>query len=220
VLLKDPPVVFAGNLQGRHARETGPRGCLVVSVDAAGRPELDFRPLDVVRWETAGLDAAGIGNGYDLIERFRAILSTYLEINKGVLTVLRVTVAGRTAVHAEIMSDPERWVNEVRAAALDEAEERVWVEAVKLRTQPPADDGPKPEGAVGELLALMDELNGDAAALGGLSSEFADLAKKLPIEFREASESFRPGDPEWLRQVLAEAAPLLVRRLLQGKSGA
>ena len=63
VLLEDPPVVFAGNTQGRHARETGPKGCVLVSVDDAGRPNLDFRPLDVVRWEAAAVDAAGAENG-------------------------------------------------------------------------------------------------------------------------------------------------------------
>lgn len=219
VLLQDPPVVFAGNLQGRHARETGPRGCFVVSVDDAGRPALDFKPLDVVRWEAAVLDAAGIETGYDLIERFRAILANYLEINKGVLTVLRVTVEGRTASHEEIVSDPERWVNEIRAAALDETGERAWVEKVRIRTRPPADDTKKPDGAVGELLALLDEMAADPAALGSLSSELADLAKKLPVEFREASEGFRPDDPGWLRELLAEAGPLLVRRLLQGRGG-
>jgi DNA repair protein SbcD/Mre11 len=32
----DPPVVFPGNLQGRHARETGPKGATLVTVDNHG----------------------------------------------------------------------------------------------------------------------------------------------------------------------------------------
>jgi DNA repair protein SbcD/Mre11 len=218
VLLEDPPVVFAGNTQGRHARETGPKGCLLVSVDAAGRPALDFKPLDVVRWEAANVDAAGIGNAYDLVDRFRAAIPIYRGFNTDELTVLRVTVEGRTAAHDDIMSDPERWVNEIRAAAVDEAGERVWVEKVRLRTQPPPTEGKRPEGAVGELLALVEELAADPAALGGLSAELADLEKKLPREFKEASEGFRPDDPGWLRELLAAAGPLLVRRLRQGRA--
>jgi DNA repair exonuclease SbcCD nuclease subunit len=217
VLLADPPVVFAGNTQGRHARETGPKGCILVSVDGAGRAELDFRPLDVVRWEAAAVDAAGAENGYDLLERFRETLAKRLELNPDVLTVLRVTVEGRTAAHDEIMSDPERWVNEIRAAALDEAGERCWVEKVKLRTQPPPAGGKKPEGALGELLALVEELAADPEALGSLSSELAELDKKLPREFKETSEGWRPEDPGRLRELLAEAKPMLVRRLLKGR---
>jgi len=218
VLLEDPPVVFAGNTQGRHARETGAKGCLLVSVDGAGRPTLDFKPLEVVRWEAEVIDAVNAASGYDVVERFRAILSQHLQKNPDVITVLRVTVEGETAAHDEIMSDPERWTNEIRAAAVDEAGERAWVEKVRLRTQlPPAAGGRKPEGAVGELLALVEELAGDPEALSSLSSELADLEKKLPREFKEAAEGWRPDDPGWVKGLLAEAKPMLIRRLLQGR---
>jgi len=158
----------------------------MVSVDDAGRPNLDFRPLDVVRWEAAAVDAAGADNGHDLLDRFRETLSKYLELNPDVLTVLRVTLEGETAAHDEIMSDPERWTNEIRAAVVDEAGERAWVEKVKLRTEPPPARDRKPDGAVGELLALVDELVADPEALGSLSSELADLEKKLPRSSRRS----------------------------------
>jgi DNA repair exonuclease SbcCD nuclease subunit len=217
VLLEEPPVVFAGNTQGRHARETGAKGCLLVSVDGAGRPALDFKPLDVVRWEAAAIDAAPAVSGHDVVDRFRATLARHLERNPDVLTVLRVTVEGETAAHDDIMADPERWANEIRAAAVDEAGERAWVEKVRLRTQPLTAAGRTPDSAVGELLALVEELAADPEAVSSLSSELADLEKKLPREFKEAAEGFRPDDPGWLKSLLAEAKPMLVRRLLQGR---
>jgi DNA repair exonuclease SbcCD nuclease subunit len=219
VLSADPPVVFSGNTQGRHARETGPKGCLLVSVDGAGRPALGFKPLDVVRWEAAVINAAHAAGGQEVVDRFRATLSRQLERNLEVLTVLRVTVEGETAAHDEIMCDPERWANEIRAAAVDEAGERAWVEKIRLRTQPPPAGGRKPEGAVAELLALVEELAADPQALSSLSSELADLEKKLPREFKQAAEGWRPDEPGWLKGLLAEAKPLLVRRLLQGRGG-
>ncbi|MBW2597058.1 MAG: DNA repair exonuclease, partial [Deltaproteobacteria bacterium] len=33
VLMDDPLIVFPGNIQGRHVQETGPKGCVLVSVD-------------------------------------------------------------------------------------------------------------------------------------------------------------------------------------------
>lgn len=33
VISRDPWIVFAGNCQGRHAKETGPRGCRLVTVN-------------------------------------------------------------------------------------------------------------------------------------------------------------------------------------------
>src|SRR5690606_30287584 len=57
-LNESPPIWFSGNLQGRHPRETGAKGCLLVTVDDTGKAEVAFRPLDVFRWETLALDAA------------------------------------------------------------------------------------------------------------------------------------------------------------------
>ena len=36
VLQQSPWVVFSGNLQGRHIRETGPRGAVLVTADETG----------------------------------------------------------------------------------------------------------------------------------------------------------------------------------------
>jgi DNA repair exonuclease SbcCD nuclease subunit len=216
VLHDVPAVVFSGNTQGRHARETGPKGCLLVTVDDAGRPVLDFKPLDVVRWETVAVDASQTESDYDLLDRFRESLLLKLEGNPDVLTVLRVSLEGEAAVHDTILSDPEHWMQEIRAAAMDEAGERVWIEKVVFRTRPPAEGG-KPEGALGELLALIDELAADPAALNRFSAELADLDKKLPREFKEASETWRPDDPNRIKELLADARPLLMRRLLHGR---
>ncbi|MFO0891702.1 MAG: DNA repair exonuclease [Isosphaeraceae bacterium] len=67
----DPIVAFPGNLQGRNIRETGPKGCLLVTVDDAGRATAETRWLDVLRWEVCKVDAAGAADGEDLLCRFR-----------------------------------------------------------------------------------------------------------------------------------------------------
>jgi hypothetical protein len=50
-------VEFPGNTQGRHIRETGAKGCLLVSVDAHRRTQPEFRALDVFRWAHTAVDA-------------------------------------------------------------------------------------------------------------------------------------------------------------------
>ena len=57
----DPPVRYAGNVQGRQFGEEGAKGALVVTLDRGAAPEIDFEALAPVRWETLepeGLDAA------------------------------------------------------------------------------------------------------------------------------------------------------------------
>src|SRR5262249_12818767 len=50
--------VYSGNRQGRHARETGPKGCVVVDVEE-GRLRHEFVPVDSVRWHEVRVDASG-----------------------------------------------------------------------------------------------------------------------------------------------------------------
>src|SRR5207244_4857946 len=51
VLATEPAmVVYPGNTQGRHPRESGPRGCYQVDVDVHGRAHLEFVDTSVVRW--------------------------------------------------------------------------------------------------------------------------------------------------------------------------
>ena len=60
-LSADPPVHYAGNLQGRSPRETGPKGGLLVDLHDAEHPVVQFREFTPVRWErltVAGLEEA------------------------------------------------------------------------------------------------------------------------------------------------------------------
>jgi DNA repair protein SbcD/Mre11 len=218
VLSADPLVVFPGNTQGRHARETGPKGCILVGVDDSGRAAIEFRPLDVVRWEAVDVDAAGSDGAYDLVDRFRRGLPELLAANPDGLTVVRVRLAGATPAHDELLSDPERWENEIRSAAAEEGAGRLWVEKVRLGTQPQhATVDPPPDGALGELMSLIDEIGADPDALLALRSELADLEKKLPREFREGAEGWSAERPGWLAGLLAESRSMLVRRLTKAR---
>ena len=59
VLHDDPLIVFPGNIQGRHMRETGGRGCMLVTVDRGRVVAAEHRALDVMRWETCRVRAEG-----------------------------------------------------------------------------------------------------------------------------------------------------------------
>jgi len=54
----DLPVWYSGNLQGRNARERGPKGGLVVEAEAGGAATPGFVPFAPVRWEA--IDIEGI----------------------------------------------------------------------------------------------------------------------------------------------------------------
>lgn len=45
-----PLVVYSGNPQGLHPKESGAKGCFFVNVDESGAPTLEFIEVDSIRW--------------------------------------------------------------------------------------------------------------------------------------------------------------------------
>jgi len=217
VLLEDPFVLFSGNTQGRHIRETGPKGCVLVTVNHSGRPEVEFKPIDVVRWEILVVDADEFESGYDIVDNFTHKLEQLLDENQGMPTAIRIIIEGETPAHDDILSDVERWTNEFRAAALEIGAGKVWVEKAKFNiTEPTSDIFPEQaSGAISELLNLFDELSNDADARRALASELAEIEKKLPIEIKSGSDEIQFDDTDWIGDLLKQAKPMLIKRLLK-----
>jgi DNA repair exonuclease SbcCD nuclease subunit len=217
ILSTEPPIVFPGCIQGRHIRETGPKGCVLVSVDDGGIPVLEFVPLDVIRWTITQVDSSGAESAYDVVDLFRRQLERSMNENGGLPLVVRVVIEGQTSAHTELLSDIDHWCSEIRSAAIDTGGGRVWVEKSKFLTVPPPaeKDLQKKEDAVGELLALFDETAADPEALNALFQEVEDIEKKIPKELLETSESLRFKDPAWIGEVLEQVRPMLLQRLMR-----
>src|SRR4029077_10664531 len=66
-----PQIAYPGNIQGRHIRETGAKGCLLVTIDNSSNVSTEFQSLDVFRWEQCLVDATDAADGDDLLLRFQ-----------------------------------------------------------------------------------------------------------------------------------------------------
>ena len=216
-LCDDPPVVFPGNLQGRHIRETGPKGCMLVTVDDRGQVRLEPRSLDVLRWEVCRLDASGAETPDELLDRLRSRLAELAARSDGRTLAVRVEIVGPCRCHRQIAAEPRRWTGEVRAAALDVGRGNLWIEKVKLRTSLPIDldRARATEGPIGELLELTAELKANPEGLPGLLvDDLQKLKKRLPAELTEGPDAVDFDHPDVLREMLEEVEQMLVRQLL------
>lgn len=216
ILKKDPIIVFPGNIQGRHIRETGAKGCLLVTVDDNGKTETEFVALDVIRWFQLPVDASGTKTCYAVIDRFKTVLSDLINENPGLPLVVRVLITGNTTAHNDLVSGMERWKNEIRATATDISHENVWVEKIKIHTTIPASETQleTADGPISELADYIDELRADPENLRSLiSEELSALEVKLPLELKEGDDPLLLSDPEWLSDLLEQVKPLLMERL-------
>ena len=183
-VLDNPRIVYPGNLQGRHANETGPKGCELVRVEA-GRIACEFMPLDLVRWDRITLDLAGLAGLDALGAAFREALAPRLSGAGDLLHAVRVTLTGCTDLYGSEAGQPGTLEAAIRAAAQDVAAAEVWIEQVRLDLTPPLDRDriAQRQDAVGELVRLVDALRADPGALAALAqTEVGGLLKALPPE--------------------------------------
>ena len=216
ILHEDPWVVFPGNLQGRHMRETGARGCFVVTVEDDAISAAEFRPVDVLRWGTCAVDVSGVESAEVALDLLREELEKQLAAAEGVSLAVRVRLFGQTPAHAAFARAPTRWREEIRGLALDVASDEIWIEQIQFDTHTPLDLETLRgrQDPVGGLLRSIDELKTtDVRSLGPV---FQDLLQKLPGEVREGAECLDLTDPDTLTSLLEEAEQLLVPRLLGG----
>ncbi len=216
MLCDDPPILFPGNLQGRHVRESGPKGCTLVSVDHDHRVRAEPRWVDVFRWETCRVDASGIETGDDLLDHVRERLEDLVDRADGRPMAVRVEIVGSTPVHGRVASQPLGWENEIRVLGQDVGSGGVWIEKVRLRTSSPADreEAPSIDGPIAELVALIAEARSDDELLGRLSQPIAPLLDKLPQQLREGEGAIGLNDSEVLREMLGQVEQTLLVELL------
>lgn len=217
VLGEAPWIVFPGNLQGRHVRETGPKGATVVTVDAGRITAVEHRALDVVRWSVCDVEASAAGDAADVLDLVRLALDAQLAAADGRALCVRVIVRGATRAHEALQDDAPKWENEVRGIANDLGGE-AWVEKVKLATSACVElaELARRSDAIGELVRSLRSMRDDPAALESLLGELAPLRNKLPAEAREGEDAVRMDDPALVREALDDVERILLPRLLAG----
>jgi len=220
ILHEDPWVLFCGNLQGRSVRETDAKGCTLVAVEGGQVQGVEHRDIDVVRWALCDVDASGAEDGDALLDRLSAALAERISHADGRVLGVRVRIVGPCKAHRELVTNPERWRNEIRARATDLSAGNAWVEKIEFDTSPDqgVEDLSAREDAVGGLLRAIEDLPWDAELLGALASEWAELKRRLPGGAVEGADGLALGAQDWLPRVLPAVKAMLVSRLL-GRGG-
>ncbi|MDS4031946.1 MAG: DNA repair exonuclease [Candidatus Contendobacter sp.] len=218
VVCREPWVVYPGNTQGRHIRETGPKGCALVTVED-GEITHQTIALDVMRWETLTLDIGDLPDQEALLEAAVLGLRQRLtEAGDRVLAV-RVRLQGDGPLHRLLTARSDTMEQELRSAAFQASNGRAWLEKIEFRTRPPLDLDriAERDDPVGLLVRELREIVADPALLRAVAEEaLSDLLRKLPVDLRAAA---RLDETEGLIELLGEVESDLLARLAGEEGG-
>jgi DNA repair protein SbcD/Mre11 len=215
ILARDPWVVYPGNLQGRHAKETGPKGCFLVGVEDDRIASAELVPVDVVRWHQAAVDLRGKTREPEMIEGIRGSLAKAYRDADGRPSAVRLILSGRTLLHDAVEKRPNRLRQTVLELAGEIGGDDIWIEKIRDDTTPlTARTQAAPNEAASELMQIMREVAGDAAQIGSLlEKELEPLRTKLPEELKELPALKLLDDPGLVPGALARLGPRLGSRL-------
>jgi DNA repair exonuclease SbcCD nuclease subunit len=207
VLSQKPWVVFPGNIQGRHAKETGPKGCYVVSVSEQQSIEATFEPLDVLRWETLALDVGPIGDLGELPNLFKASLQETIDRGQDRLLAVRVELQGQSPLHRKFRVEREHILQSCQSVATGLSIDGVWIEKVLCNTRIPNESDQQPDASQDAIRAVM-EVFQDAKTnpdfYKQLQFDMSSVRSKIPSELRTAELDGYLGGSEILLEQAQE----------------
>lgn len=71
IVQEAPYIVYAGNTQGLHKKEVGPKGCYIVEVASNGQCSPIFYETQAIRFEQARINIQGLEKEADIVEMIR-----------------------------------------------------------------------------------------------------------------------------------------------------
>ena len=212
MLAEDPPIWYAGSLQGRTHADRGERGALLVDLSDRDAPAVAFRPLAPVRWETLDVDRLdGVATLDELERHVQLAWSAARDTDPGTSGtewMVRVVLSGPCPLWSELRTEEDR---DLLARELAELLGALEVAVVADGVHPvlSLEEHRARVDVLGEALRLADSLRRGDALLAGLEPEdLAGVSSDDPATLARYVQALLAGvDGEIAARLLEEQAP-------------
>lgn len=180
VVSENPFIVYPGNIQGLHRKETGPRGCYLVDIGTFGTVTLSFKETDSIRWLDLPFDITSYEDAEALLAEIRRVRAGLKqETNRP--NIVRLVLTGSGPLHRVAASEAGR---EYLFQNLNEREQFrhvfTYFASLEDRTRSELDLAARrelPDGC-GDFLRAYDAAK--ALPTGELAALLSDIAKAQP----------------------------------------
>ena len=213
VASQEPWIIFPGNIQGRHIRETGSKGCTIVGVDEGRVVEVEHHDIDVLRWTVCRVDLNECGTDEECLDRVRKSLEDELVQAEGRPIVVRLVLEGTTPLHGRLHEKWSHWTEEFRGIAASFIE--VWLEKILLHTckKVTLDEMSWDGSPISALNKAVEVLKREKPLLLDLIPEFEQLRSKLPPDLLSEDDPFHMNGQE-MEDLCEDIKELLTGKML------
>lgn len=153
----EPPIVYPGNIQGRHRNEQGEKGFYDVELSKTGAT-FQFIPTSTILFDKVDVSCKGISHANEWLVACMEALETFRTRNGAGIVELKMVDVDQEAAELFSQSPEEEWLDVLRDASSD-SEPFIWIQRILFseRTAPSTLAGALPRSVLG----LMDSWTTD-----------------------------------------------------------
>ncbi|MDF0726898.1 DNA repair exonuclease [Cytobacillus sp. S13-E01] len=169
VLHEEPLIVYPGNIQGRHRKETGEKGCYIVKL-TENNSKISFHQTADILWENVQVSIADISSYSHLLDYCFQTIEGFRRYDQGGV-LLEVELIGSGALHKDLHD--RNLVDDLLSILIEAEQDKnnfVLVTTIRVHTTMMIErDKLKEESHFfGDLITCIDEYDGFIDALGPL----------------------------------------------------
>jgi DNA repair exonuclease SbcCD nuclease subunit len=204
ILHYHPPIVYPGNIQGRHKKEQGDKGCYLVDLLEDGIPELTYIETSAIQWEELEIPINELQSVDQLMEKTKQAVDAIRLEGKGKL--LRLTYTGNGNLHGFLQEESNQ---EELQLLLNEGEENntsfVYIYTLRVRTALSySKEDLQDKTFYKDFYTMVDQVD--------MKEALAPL-----LRHSEASRYLETWDEEEVKAIVEEAEQWLVSKFLESE---
>jgi DNA repair protein SbcD/Mre11 len=194
---------YPGNLQGRSVRELGAKGALLVTLAPGAAPTVEFRALDVLRWQRIDVDGREMDSVDEVLDDIAAQHDALRAAAEGRRLVVRADVRANPGLHSRIRQEDD-FRELVRDATTGSHLEKAEAHRV-------SGGGPSSGPVVDDELAAAVAGAARELTAGEVSHLIADVAKVARRQLKPVRVDL--DDPDYLVSIAVDAGDDLAAAL-------